>query len=205
MTSHDCAAGPHLDERIDVAVERIGFRKNVEHAMDHHVGLERSHEEQCVGSRVAGPDHAGIDRSAEVIGHDRDAPSRRAVVGAGIKGNDERPRPLVHVDGDVLRDDFLDERYEAFGDASQHHARIAGRIDMLQLENDVGRGGDARAHRGPEKVLLGPRMPQNRGRSDAKLARDVGERCRVEPFRREDAPCGVQQLLPGNACRPAHL
>ena len=89
MTSNNCSDGPQIDERIDVAVERIGFRKNVQHAMDHHVRLKRSHEQQRKRPRIALPDDAGLHRACEVIGDERKHAPRRAVLRIGVERHDE--------------------------------------------------------------------------------------------------------------------
>src|ERR1700731_3994343 len=79
MTSHDCAAGPQIDQLIDVAVERIRFRKNVQDAMHQHVRLERAHEEQRERARIPAANDAGVHRPAEVVGDDPESAARRAV------------------------------------------------------------------------------------------------------------------------------
>ena len=89
MTSHDCAVRPEIDERVDVAIERIGFRKNVQHAMNDHVSLESAHEKEGERARVATPDHASVHRSPEVIDDDRETAARRAVGSIRIEGNDQ--------------------------------------------------------------------------------------------------------------------
>ena len=205
MTSHDCAAGPQIDERIDVAIERIWFRKNVQHAMDHHVRLERPHEQQRKGARIAAADDARVHRPSKVISDDGKDAARRAVLRIGIERHHERTRALMHVDGDILGNDLFHERHETLGDASKDHARIAARVDVLEIEDELRRRGDARAHRRAEEVLLRPRMPQDGRGSNAQLARDVGECRGIEAFGREHAPCGFQELLAGDPRRPAHL
>jgi hypothetical protein len=84
-TSHDCAARPQIDELIDVAVERILFRKNVQDAVHDHVRLQRAHEKQRAAARVAAPDHAGFHRPAEVVRDNRESATRRAVGSIGIE------------------------------------------------------------------------------------------------------------------------
>ena len=205
MTSHNCAAGPQIDERVDVAIERIPFRKNVQHAMEHHVRLERAHEEECEGARIAAADDAGVHRPAKVVGHDHQSAAGRAVSRIRIERHHDRARLLVHIHGNVLADDFLDEGNELLGDTAQDPARIAPGIDVFQLDDERWRTRQPAAHRGAEKLLLRSGMTQHRGRRDVQLARDVGERRRVEALRREDASRGLQQLFPGNPRWPAHL
>ena len=205
MTSHDCAAGPQIDERIDVAVERIRFRKNVQYAMNHHVRLKRSHEQQSKRPRIALPDDAGLHRPSEVVGDERKHAPRWTVLRIGIERHDERSRAFVHVDGDVLGNDLFHEWHEALGDAAEHDARIARRIDVLEIEDKLRRGGDARAHRRSEELLLRARMPKDRGGRDAQLVGDVGQRGRIEAFRGEHTSCRFQELFAGDPRRPAHL
>ena len=88
MTSNNCSVGPQIDERIDVAVERIRFRCDLENVMHHHVRLQRAHEKQRRRARIAAPDHAGIHRTAEVVADDGEAASRWAVSGGGIERYD---------------------------------------------------------------------------------------------------------------------
>jgi hypothetical protein len=154
MTSHNCAAGPQIDERVDVAIERILFRKNVQYAMEHHVRLERAQEEKCEGARVALADHAGVHRAAEVIGHDHEPAAGRAVRRFRIERHHDRAGLLVHIDGDVLADDFLDERNELLGDTAQHAARIGPGVDVFQPDDERRRTRQARAHRRAEQLLL---------------------------------------------------
>ena len=195
MTSYNCAAGPQIDERVDVAIERIFFRKNVQYAMEHHVRLERAQEEECEGARIASADHAGIHRAAEVIGHNHESAAGRAVRRFRIERHDDRARLLVHVHGDVLADDFLDERDELLSDAPQDPARIGPGIDVFQADDERRRPRQARAHRRAEELLLRSGMTQDGSRRDVQLAGDVGERRRIEALRGEDAARGLQQLF----------
>jgi len=88
MTSNNCSVGPQIDEGIDVAVERIRFRCDLEDVMHHHVRLERAHEQERCRARVAAPDHAGIHRAAEIVADDGEAAPRRTVGGIGVEWYD---------------------------------------------------------------------------------------------------------------------
>jgi hypothetical protein len=88
MTSNDCSVGPQIDERIDVAVERIRFRCDFEDVMHHHVRLQGAHEQECRRARIATPDHAGVHRSAEVVPDDSEAAPWGAVGGVGVERHD---------------------------------------------------------------------------------------------------------------------
>jgi len=173
--------------------------------MDDHVRLQRAHEQQRERARIAAAHGAGVHGALEVAGDDRQSAPRRTVSGVGVERNDQRPRPLVHVDGDVLGDELLGERDEALGDPSEHDARIGPGVEPVEIEDEIGRGSDPRTHRGAEELLLRARVPQHRRGRDAQLAGDVGERGRVEAFRREHVPRRLQQLLPRDPRRPSHL
>ena len=141
----------------------------------------------------------------EIVGDDHDPAAGRAVGRFRIEWNNDRAGLLVHVDGDVLADDFLDERNELLGDAAQHPARIGPGVDVFQLDDERRRTSEPGAHRRTEELLLRPRMAQHCRRGDVQLAGDVRERRRVESLRREDAARGLQQLSPRNSRWPAHL
>ena len=85
MTSNNCSVRPQIDERIDVAVERIRFRCDFQNVMHHHVRLERAHEEECRSAWIAASDHAGVHRTAEVVADDSEAAPRWAVRRIGVE------------------------------------------------------------------------------------------------------------------------
>ena len=49
------------------------------------VGLQRAHEQQRGGARIAATDHAGVHRAAEVIADHDQATARRAVGRVGVE------------------------------------------------------------------------------------------------------------------------
>ena len=113
---------------------------------------------------------------------------------------------MVHVDGDVLGDDFFHEGNKALGNPAKDDARIRSPVGIRQLENEIGRTGDLPAlHRRPKELLFRVEMPQHGGGRDAELAGDVGEGRGLEAFGGEDAPCRFQQFVLGDSRRPAHL
>lgn len=132
----------------------------------------------------------------EIVGDDDQPAAGRAVGRFRIERNNDRAGLLVHVDGDVLADDFLDERNELLGDPPQHPARIRAGIDVLQLDDERRRPRQPGAHRCAKEVLLRSGMTQDGGGSDVQLAGDVRERRRIEALRREDAARGLQELFP---------
>ena len=85
MTSNNCSAGPQIDERIDVAVERIRFRCDFENVMHHHVRLQRAHEEESGRARITAPDRAGIHGATEISRDDEETAPRGAVGGIGVE------------------------------------------------------------------------------------------------------------------------
>ena len=111
----------------------------------------------------------------------------------------------MHVDGDVLGDHLLHKRNEAFGDPAQHDARIRSSIDVDQIQNELRRSGDSSVHGASEELELRSRVAQHGCRCDVQLASDIGERGRLEAFRGEDTPSGVQEFLARNSRWPAHL
>ena len=88
MTSNYCSVRPQIDERIDVAVERIRFRCDLEDVMHHHVRLERAHEEERRRARVAAPDHSGVHGAAEIVVDDHQTTPRWTVGGVGVEWHD---------------------------------------------------------------------------------------------------------------------
>jgi hypothetical protein len=124
-----------------------------------HVRLQRTHEDESFCPRIAAPNHSRLHGPAEVVRDDSQASARRAVGGIGIEGHQKRPRALVHVDRDVFRDHFLHERDEPLGDVSEHDARVDGSVDAGKFEDEIGRSGDAAAHRSTEQLLLRAHMP----------------------------------------------
>lgn len=173
--------------------------------MQEDVRLERSHEEECGGARIADAQHAGRGGAAEVFGDDAETAAGRAVVALRVERDDERGlRAVVHVDGEVLGDGGLHERHEPLGDRAQHHARIGGRIDRLQRGDEVGHRDAPPAHRSDEQLVLRRRMTQQRRGRDPELRRDVGERGNLETLGHENAAGGVEELVAGNPRRAAH-
>ncbi len=112
----------------------------------------------------------------------------------------------MHVDGDVLPDDFLDERNESFADIAQDHTRVRGRrIDRGKLADEV-RHVDRRsaAHGLGKKGLLGIEMAEDSGGRDLEPERDVSQSRGLEALRGEDATCRCQQLLARDSRRSSH-
>jgi hypothetical protein len=173
-----------------------------------NVGLKRAHEDQCGRPGVVQPHDAGRGGTAEVVLDDGQTASGRALAAAGIERHDERRglRTAVHVDGDVLPDDALNEGDEALGDAAQDFARIGGSgIDGGELANEIRHvDGRSAAHGRREEGLLGVEMAQDSRGRDVELERDVSQSRGLEPFGGEDAPGRGQQLIAGDSRRPSH-
>jgi len=205
LTSHNCPAGPEIDQSVDVTIERIRLRKNVEHAMNDHVRLERTHEQKSECAGISAANDAGVHRPPEVVDDNREAAARRTVLGIRVERHNQRASTSVHEDGDVFADQFFSERHELFGNRPKNHARITPGIRVTQVENHIGRRGHPAAHRLAEQLELRRRVAQHCRRSDMELAGDVGQRRGVKPLRGEHASCGFQKLLARDPCRPAHL
>lgn len=154
MTSNDGAVRPQIEQSVDVAVERIRFRGNIQYVMHQHVRLQRTHEQQRCCTRVASPDHSGLHRPAEIVGDDRQPSSRWTVGVIGIERHHQRARSVVHVDGDVFGDDFFGEGDEFFGDPAQNYTRILPGIDVCELEDEIRGSDDPSMHRELEELEL---------------------------------------------------
>ena len=175
--------------------------------MEEHVSLQRSHEEQGGGLRIADAQPSGRRGTAEVAGDDGEAAPRRAVA-ARIEREDQRGalRAGVHGDHDVRSDGRLGEGNELFGHAAEHRARIgvAGRIGELA---DAGRRLDHvdAPHGLGEEGVFGIDVTEERGGSDAELAGDVGQGGGGESLGGEDVAGGLEDLIAPDARRAAHL
>jgi hypothetical protein len=135
--------------------------------MHHHVRLQRAHEKQCRGSRVAAPDHAGIHGTTEVVADDRQAASRRAVGSIGVERYDQRSCPLVDVNRDVFGNDLFRERNELLRDPAQYDPRIGSRVDVGELQDAIRRLRHPAAHREAEELLFRVDVTQHSGRRHA--------------------------------------
>ena len=110
----------------------------------------------------------------------------------------------MHINSDICADHVFHKGNELFRDPSQDHARIRPCIDVGERENEVGRRGDAAAHRETKKFLFRVHMSQDGRRRDPQLRRDVGQRGGLEPLYCEDPPRGFKKLIAGDPRRPAH-
>ena len=174
--------------------------------MEEHPALQRSHEQQRGGARVADAQASRGRSAAEVVGDDGEAAARRAV--RLIEGQYQRSAPRVSVHGhdDAAGDDALGEGDELRGQAAKNGARIGlgggcGQVAHRRRNLD----GRAAAHGLGEERVLGADVPQQRGGGHAELAGDVGQRRRGEALGGEDAAGGVEDLIAADARRPAHL
>ena len=173
--------------------------------MNEDVRDERAHEEQRGGPRILDADDAGRVRAAEVAGDVLQSAARRAVVVARIEGKHERRvAACVHRRHEVLRDGLARERHPLLGHLSEHDARVAGGIDVLEPANAF-RQRDAPAHRCVEQRLLRLEVPEHRGRSDVQLRGDIGERGSGETLLGEHGAGGVEDLVAADGRRSAHL
>lgn len=143
--------------------------------------------------------------SPEVVGDDRQAATRRAVLVIRMEGkSDGGTRLRVNRDSDVLRDGRRGKWDPALRDGSQNDAGIGAGINRLQID-DALRQRDRGPHRGVEQLLLRCEVTQDSRRRDAELAGDVGESRGAEARRGEAAPAGVEDLVAGDGRWAAHL
>lgn len=200
----DRAAGPELDQCIDVLREGNGGRE-LENGVGEDVALQRAHEEERGGAGIRHVHRAGGVGAPEVIG-DRGVRALRRTVAVRIEGEDDGRALRVHGHDDAGGDDVGDERHDLVRDAGENDARIALRVDRAQLEDDRWRTDEhAALHRQAEELLLRADVTEERGGRDAELAADVGQGGGLEAFSRKDAASGLDDLFPGDRRRPAHL
>lgn len=112
----------------------------------------------------------------------------------------------MHGHHDASGDDALGEGDELGGDAAKDDARIGAGRRGGELSDGCG-DLDRRAavHGVVEEGVLGADVAEEGGGSHAELAGDVGERGGGEALRGEDAAGDVEDLVAGDAGRPAHL
>ena len=174
--------------------------------MKEDVRLQRAHEQQRGPAWVADAQNADVRSALKVIADGGQGPAGRTALVPRIERQDDRGSgPLVHVDCDVFADRPLQEGDGLLRQTAKNDPRICGRISRGQLSDEFRRGDAGRAHRLLEEVLLALVMPEQRRGSDLQLDGDVGEGGCGEPLLREDAPGGVQELLPADGWRPSHL
>jgi hypothetical protein len=199
--------GPQIDQGVDVSGKRIRFRRDVQHVMEHHVRVERSHEQQGRRLGIEGADPPGVHGPAEVVADDGQPAARRTVGRVRVERDDQTPLGAgVHVDGDVLRHETLGEGDELLGHLAQHLARIG--VDGVHTGQcqDYGRGsGESSLHGGLKEGLLRLEVPEDGCRRDADDFGDIGERRAVEAPLAEDAAGGLEQIVTGDARWTAHL
>lgn len=174
--------------------------------MKEDVRLQGAHEQKSGGPGVADAQNAGIRGALKVIADGGQGPAgRTALVPRIERQDDRRPGSLVHVESDVLADRPLQEGDGLLRQTSQNDPRIRRRISRGQFSDEFRRGHAGRAHRLLEQVLLALVMPEQRRGSDLQLDSDVREGGGGETLLREDAPRGVQELLPADGRWPSHL
>jgi hypothetical protein len=199
------SVGPEVDQRVDVRMKRV--RRQLEDLVIEHVRMQRA-EEQSRGCTVIGDAHRARRRGAgEVTLHDSKSLTWRRILGLAVERDSNLGRrcPLMHVDGDDDGHDAAEERNELSREVAEHDARIGvagGRVEVTDALRQL----DLSApHRVREEPLLRPGVTKNGGGGDLQLAGDVRERCGVESLSGENASRRVEQLLPLNRRRPAHL
>lgn len=175
--------------------------------VEEDVPLQRSHEEQRGGARIADAQPSRGGGAAEVVGDDGEAAPRRAVA-LRIERQDQRRAPGVFVHGhdDAGGDDSLGEGDEPLGDAAEDDARIGVRGCRRQIADAGGRLDDLAALHGlGEEGVLGVDVAEEGGGGDAELAGDVGEGGGGEALGGEDAAGGGEDLIAADARGATHL
>jgi len=174
--------------------------------MKENVRLQTAHEQQRGATGVADAQNAGVRGALKVIADGGQGPAGRTGLVPRIERQDDRrPGPLMHVESDVFADRPLQKGDGLLCQTAQNDPRIRRRISRGQLSDEFRRGHAVRAHRLLEEALLALVMPEQRRGGDLQLEGDVGERGCGEPLLREDAPRGVQDLLPADGRWPSHL
>jgi hypothetical protein len=168
------------------------------------VGVQGTEEEKRRGPRVLDADDTGGGGAAEVAGQDLHPAAGRAVGFVGIERDDERPRALVHVDGEVRRDGVLDERHETLRKGAEDDARIGGGIDGRERGDEFRHLDLPRPHGLGEQGLLRIDVTEHGRRRDAELLRDAGQRRRLVSPGGKDAGSRGEELLAGDARRTSH-
>ncbi len=169
------------------------------------VGLERSHEDEGGGARIADAHSAGLGGAAEVVGDDGQPAARRRVFLADVERDDERrARFLMRVDREVDADGFLNEGDELLGNVAKDGAGIG----VIRHGDEVGHElrdlHPPAVHGGHEQLLFGAAVPQQRRRRDAELARNVGQRGGLEALLAEDPSSGLEQTFRRDRRRASH-
>lgn len=170
-----------------------------------HVCVKGTEEETGGGAVVRDPDAACIARAGEVRLDDAQRAARRRIAGLAIERQENLGRALVHVHGDDGRDDAGEERNELVRELAQHDSRVFVAGQRLQVVDRRRQFDVARFHRLEEELLLRLDVPEERGRRDVQLLRDVGQGGRFEALPREHAARRREQLGALDRSRAAHL
>lgn len=170
--------------------------------MDEDVRLQLADEEQRQRIRIAAAHGAGLHRALEVIGEQPQRAPRWDLFRLRVERHDEGRRMQVH--GDRRTDHGADERDDLVREIREHDARVALRIRRREIEDEIRQVDPARAHRRAEERLFRIEVPEDRGRRDPELARDVRERRAGEAARAERAASGVENLIARDARRASH-
>lgn len=175
--------------------------------MKKDVSLQRSHEEQRRGARIADFQSARDYRPPEVVGDDGEAAAGWAVA-FGIEGKNECGALCTGVHGhhDVRSDHGLGEGDELLGHAAEDDAGIGVRGSGGQVADAGGRLDHVAAVHGlGEEGVLGIDVAEEGGGGDVQFAGDVGEGGGGKALRGEETPGGGEDLIAVDARRATHL
>lgn len=169
------------------------------------VGVKRAEEEARGSARVGDPDPPGVSRAREVRLDDAERSPRRRVVRLAIERETDLGGAFVHVHGDHGRDDAGEKGDELPRELPQDDLRVFLSGQGIELVDRRRELDVARLHRLEEERLLRLDVPKEGGRRDVQLARDVGQRRRLEALPSKDAARHGEQLGPLDGCRASHL
>ena len=121
----DCSFSPEVDERVDVAIDRVRRIDDAQHVVNKDVRDERTNEKQRGGAGIIDVDDARGFRAREISDENFLAAPRRTVFAARIERNDERRIAAdVHRQHDVLRDGLARVRNPSLRELAQYDARV---------------------------------------------------------------------------------
>ena len=169
------------------------------------IRVKGAEEETGSGALVGDLDASGIAGTGKVRLDDPQRAPWRRIVGFPIERQPNLGGALVHVNGDHGRDDAGEKWDQLARKLPENGSRIlfpGQRLEHVERRRQLD---VARLHRLEEELLLRLDVAEERGGRDVQLARDVGQRRRLEALPGEDAAGRGEQLGPLDGCRASHL
>jgi hypothetical protein len=169
--------------------------------------MQRTEEEARAGAVVGDADSSCRCGTGEVPLHGAQSLPRRRILGLAVERDADFGGAcvLVHVHGDDDREDAAEERDELAREVAENDARILVAAGRVEIANALRQLDLAAAHCVGEELLFRAGVPEHGSGRHLQLAGDVGERRGFESLAREHTPGDVEELLPLNRRRPAHL